>query len=175
MGTCASAPVSSQSTLRVTDVYYYPEQNAKSHRTSKFELVAKGNPVFRRGQSFFLALKTPLRPFDESRDSIKLTFNFGPRPSPLIATQFNLKAEKKPFDRTETSWACRIASHDRNAISIEVNGHYCTSTLLFFLFRYTSIQYFNNFHILLPSNFKWTENTVGPIIPTLKYTRYIFI
>jgi hypothetical protein len=113
--------VPDSATLRVSGVYFYPEQNAKSHRTSKFELVGKGNSVLRRGQSFFLALKTPVRPFDESRDIVKLTFNFGPRPSPLIATQFNLKAERKPFDRNETSWAARIAAFDKNAISIEVS------------------------------------------------------
>jgi len=112
--------VPNSATLRVTGVYYYPEQNAKSHRTSKFELVSRGTPILRRGQSFFIALRTPLRAFDETRDTVKLTFNYGPRPSPLIGTQFNLTAEKKAFDRKESSWAARIAAHDKNAISIEV-------------------------------------------------------
>jgi len=117
------APIPETATLRIGGIHFYSKENGTNHHTSKFELVEKGTPILRRGQTFFIALRTPVRPFDESRDFIKLTFNFGPNPSPLNGTKFNLNAEKKTFDRTQTSWACRIVAHDRNAISVEVIGN----------------------------------------------------
>jgi len=108
--------------LKIDSVYFYAEQNGKNHRTTKFQLVERGTPIFRRGQSFFLALKTPERRYDESSDRIRIAFNFGPSPSTFKGTQRILKLSKDPSPTTEEAnvWGARIVGHDKNAISVEV-------------------------------------------------------
>lgn len=64
----------------VETLYLYPLENARNHKTERFELVHdKENPIpiLRRGLSFTMALRFSGREYDSSRDSIKFIFNFG--------------------------------------------------------------------------------------------------
>lgn len=59
-------------------VYFYPRENAKQHKTDKFEIVYDEDPipVLRRGQKFTVAIRFK-NPYDSDRDQVRLFFNFG--------------------------------------------------------------------------------------------------
>ena len=65
--------------LKVDTVEMYSRDNAREHRTDRYELV-KDNTfscILRRGQPFFMALRMKERGFDARRDNLRLSFNFG--------------------------------------------------------------------------------------------------
>ena len=108
--------------LKIDGVHFYPQENGKNHKTSKFQLVERGTPVLRRGQSFFFALKTPDRRYDERIDVVRISFTFGPSPTTVQGTQHVLTLTKGGFPKETSAWACRLVGHDKNAISVEVNN-----------------------------------------------------
>lgn len=68
------------SNLRVESLYLYPLENAKQHKTERFELVHDEEnpvPILRRGISFTIAVRFAERGYDASKDIIKFIFNFG--------------------------------------------------------------------------------------------------
>lgn len=67
--------------IKVENVHFYPQQNAKQNYTEEYDLVNSVDspaPVFRRGQSFYLAV-TFNRPFDEQIDVVRISFSIGKR------------------------------------------------------------------------------------------------
>lgn len=62
----------------------YPEDNANSHQTSKFELTQQEpetggippSPVLRRGLSFYMTVRFD-RPYNPEIDTIRIHFYFG--------------------------------------------------------------------------------------------------
>ncbi|ODN01465.1 Hemocyte protein-glutamine gamma-glutamyltransferase [Orchesella cincta] len=108
--------------LKIGGVTFYPNENGKNHRTSKFQLVERGTPILRRGQNFFIALlyaPDQSRKFDPAMDQIKLIFSFGPHPSPTNGTEQILKVEKV-LHSDEARWSARIKGYDKNAMTLEV-------------------------------------------------------
>ena len=69
--------------LKVDTVEMYSRDNAREHRTDRYELVREtaSSCVLRRGQPFFMALRMKERNFDSRRDNLRLSFNFGTRHS----------------------------------------------------------------------------------------------
>lgn len=68
------------SSLRIESLYLYPLENAKQHKTERFELVHDNEnpvPILRRGISFTMAVRFVDRAYDASKDSVKFIFNFG--------------------------------------------------------------------------------------------------
>lgn len=65
--------------LKVDTVEMYSRDNAREHRTDRYELVRENAPscVLRRGQPFFMALRMRERNFDSRRDNLRVSFNFG--------------------------------------------------------------------------------------------------
>ena len=65
-------------TVDIKGLELYAEKNAGNHKTDQYELVFRsGTPVYRRAASFFMDVKTTGRPFDFTKDKVKLTFEFG--------------------------------------------------------------------------------------------------
>ena len=61
-------------------VEWFSRDNAREHRTDRYEIVSnprKFSPVYRRGQSFFMAVKVQSRTFDLNRLPLLIYFNFG--------------------------------------------------------------------------------------------------
>jgi len=108
--------------LQIDGIHFYPEENGKNHKTSKFQLVERGVCVLRRGQSFFFALKTPERRFDENIDMVRIAFNFGSSPSTVQGTQYVVRLSKDGFPKENNTWSARLVGHDKNAISVEVSS-----------------------------------------------------
>jgi len=73
--------------LKVDTVEMYSRDNAREHRTDRYELV-KDNTlscILRRGQPFFMALRMKERGFDTRRDNLRVSFNFGKEiPVPIL-------------------------------------------------------------------------------------------
>lgn len=113
--------------LKVTAVTFYPAGNGKHHRTSKFQLVERGTPVLRRGQTFFIAVAFGMdqnkRQYEPNLDEIRLHFTFGPQSSPMNGTQQVIKVDKL-LHVDETRWAGRVKGNDKNAVTIEVKQFY---------------------------------------------------
>lgn len=66
--------------LKVDTVYLYPNENAKQHKTDKYELVHdEENPIaiFRRGLQFTVAVRFSNRGFTKSKDIVRLLFDYG--------------------------------------------------------------------------------------------------
>jgi len=65
--------------LKVDTVEMYSRDNAREHRTDRYELVrdSTSSCILRRGQPFFMALRMKERGFDARRDNLRLSFNFG--------------------------------------------------------------------------------------------------
>lgn len=122
-GDDSSTSTSTDSALKVTSVTFYPQGNGKHHRTSKFQLVERGTPILRRGQTFFIAIAfgqdQNKRQYDSNRDEIWLRLSFGPQSSPMNGTQQVIKVDKL-LHTDENRWAARIKGHDKNAVTIEV-------------------------------------------------------
>lgn len=79
------------SSLQVESLYLYPLENAKQHKTERFELVHdEENPVavLRRGISFTIAVRFANREYDDTKDSIKFIFNFGKPFSNIIIPHY---------------------------------------------------------------------------------------
>lgn len=111
--------------LKIGGMTFYPTENGKKHRTSKFQLVERGTPILRRGQNFYIALMyatNQTRKFDPDTDQLKLIFSFGPHPSPINGTEQILKAEKV-LNSDESRWSARIKGYDENAMTLEVKLH----------------------------------------------------
>ncbi|XP_021954113.1 hemocyte protein-glutamine gamma-glutamyltransferase [Folsomia candida] len=124
-GDDSSTSTSTDSALKVTSVTFYPQGNGKHHRTSKFQLVERGTPILRRGQTFFIAIAfgqdQNKRQYDSNRDEIWLRLSFGPQSSPMNGTQQVIKVDKL-LHTDENRWAARIKGHDKNAVTIEVRS-----------------------------------------------------
>ena len=66
--------------LDVDKVYFYAKENAKAHRTLRYELVHRQpeTPILRRGQPFTLLIRfSDDRAYDSAKDVLRLNLNFG--------------------------------------------------------------------------------------------------
>lgn len=121
-GTEDEETLSPRAAFKIGGVTFYPRENGKKHRTSKFQLAERGTPILRRGQNFYIALMYApgqSRKFDPNTDQLKLIFSFGPHPSPINGTQQIFKVEKV-LHSDESRWSARIKGHDEHAMTIEV-------------------------------------------------------
>lgn len=66
--------------LKVEVAYLYPKENAKNHKTDKYEMVHEEDlpiPVLRRGLKFTMTIRFIGRSFQNDLDILKVIFNFG--------------------------------------------------------------------------------------------------
>lgn len=110
--------------IKVRGCAFYAEGNGRLHRTKDFQLVERGTPVIRRGQSFYMALLLDHeREFDEESDELQLTFSCGPTSSFAKGTKFVVPVRKNEFTEEEdngSQWIARVKSRDPNAVTLEV-------------------------------------------------------
>ncbi|KAB7503271.1 Hemocyte protein-glutamine gamma-glutamyltransferase [Armadillidium nasatum] len=95
----------------VDRVHWYIKDNAKLHHTIKFDQIhdsSSPKPVFRRGQTFYVAMRFRDRDFDLDTDRIILNFRFGPKPSVAKDTLIVLPIINKKFTKTKDEWDVRI-------------------------------------------------------------------
>lgn len=120
-----SPPVSAQ-VLQQNEVYnvdLFTRENAKAHRTSAYEVVHSPNPalVIRRGDPFYLALQLR-KPYDPSRDKIRLEFMYGPRPLLGKKTLIYLPVTtNREFTKDSSRWDARTHRVDGNVITVQVH------------------------------------------------------
>lgn len=69
------------SNLRIESLHLYPVENARIHKTERYELVHDEEnpiPILRRGLNFTMALRfAEGREYNSSKDTVKFIFNFG--------------------------------------------------------------------------------------------------
>jgi hypothetical protein len=62
-------------------IEFYPEDNARRHHTSDYDLVRdkpRGTPVLRRGERFYLAVRTKTsKKFNPREHVFRIVFSFG--------------------------------------------------------------------------------------------------
>ncbi|RZC42409.1 hemocyte protein-glutamine gamma-glutamyltransferase [Asbolus verrucosus] len=110
--------------LSVELVYFYPRENAKPHKTDKFELIydkEKPIPILRRGLKFTIAIRFVGRTFDEKKDFLRLIFNFGQNPNPIKGTRgiVRLSTSRKRIE-DEKFWGANILNQRDDTISLEI-------------------------------------------------------
>lgn len=107
----------------VYNVDLFTRENAKAHRTSAYEVVHSPNPalVIRRGDPFYLALQLR-KPYDPSRDKIRLEFMYGPRPLLGKKTLIYLPVTpNREFTKDSSRWDARTHRVDGNVITVQVH------------------------------------------------------
>lgn len=107
----------------VYNVDLFTRENAKAHRTSAYEVVHSPNPalVIRRGDPFYLALQMR-KPYDPSRDKIRLEFMYGPRPLLGKKTLIYLPVTpNREFTKDSSRWDARTHRVDGNVITVQVH------------------------------------------------------
>lgn len=66
--------------LKVELAYLYPKENAKVHKTDKYEMVHDEEfpvPVLRRGNKFTMSIRFIDRKYESNLDVVKIVFKFG--------------------------------------------------------------------------------------------------
>lgn len=115
--------VTAQLQNEVYSVDLFTRENAKAHRTSAYEVVHSPNPalVIRRGDPFYLALQLR-KPYDPSRDKIRLEFMYGPRPLLGKKTLIYLPVTtNREFTKDSSRWDARTHRVDGNVITVQVH------------------------------------------------------
>ncbi|XP_046746451.1 hemocyte protein-glutamine gamma-glutamyltransferase-like [Diprion similis] len=110
--------------LTVKNVDLLEKENAKVHRTDRFELVAKAKstPVLRRGQPFKLRLHFD-RPFLENMDIVRIFFSFGSYPDVMKGTKgVGTIAKKTSLPAHSETWQVRATDLRTEIVSIEVQS-----------------------------------------------------
>jgi len=111
--------------LKVDTVEMYSRDNAREHRTDRYELVRENAPscVLRRGQPFFMALRMKERGFDTRRDNLRVSFYFGSNPQVTKGTKVVLpfRLTQREFTRAPSSWDVRLHQQDGVIITLQVN------------------------------------------------------
>ncbi|XP_045617264.1 hemocyte protein-glutamine gamma-glutamyltransferase [Procambarus clarkii] len=95
---------------KVDRLHWYIKDNAKTHKTIKFDLVhdqKAAKPVLRRGQAFYLAIRFH-NDFDVTKDRVILNFKFGHKPAVQKGTMAVIVVENDKFTKTKSDWDCRI-------------------------------------------------------------------
>ncbi|CAL4062123.1 unnamed protein product [Meganyctiphanes norvegica] len=111
--------------LRLDFADFRAHENAKDHRTYNYELVQdhdRPQPLFRRGQAFYMTLVTRERDFDVTRDQLYLNFYFGPNPSVPKRTRVVLPISiQKEFTKAPQKWDARIHAQDVRSLTLQVH------------------------------------------------------
>ncbi|XP_049876588.1 hemocyte protein-glutamine gamma-glutamyltransferase-like [Pectinophora gossypiella] len=106
--------------LHVDVVYFYPKENAKLHKTQKYEVVNDENPtvtVLRRGQPFNGVVRFT-RPYDEENDVVQLVFTLGDKPQ--METQGSMFLRKDAV-HDKNSWSAKLTNVQGETLSFEVS------------------------------------------------------
>lgn len=109
--------------LKVEIAYLYPKENAKIHKTIKYEMVHDEDlpvPVLRRGLKFTMSIRFVGRNFEGDKDDLKIIFNFGPRPNPTKGTKAIIKVQEQQKRQDDTKWHGEIISKTPDCIILEV-------------------------------------------------------
>jgi transglutaminase 1 len=111
--------------LKVDTVEMYSRDNAREHRTDRYELVRDNasSCVLRRGQPFFMALRMKERNFDARRDNLRVSFNFGSSPQVTKGTKVVLpfRLTQREFTRAPQNWDVRLHQQDGLIITLQVH------------------------------------------------------
>jgi len=111
--------------LKVDTVEMYARDNAREHRTDRYELVRENmsSCVLRRGQPFFMALRMKERNYDARRDVLRVSFNFGSSPQVTKGTKVVLpfRLTQREFTRAPQGWDVRLHQQDGLIITLQVH------------------------------------------------------
>ncbi|XP_022920675.2 hemocyte protein-glutamine gamma-glutamyltransferase-like [Onthophagus taurus] len=129
--------------LEVELVYLYPLENARRHKTDKYEVVNEQDPtpVFRRGYTFIMIIRFSNREYDESSDVVKLHFNYyGSAKNIMKGTKGVIPLKLKSDDLKDDTFNGKIIGQQENTITIEVCSPYTCAVGLWELQVVTSVQ-----------------------------------
>ncbi|KAF5296194.1 hypothetical protein FQA39_LY12648 [Lamprigera yunnana] len=112
------------STLQVTSVDLHPVENARRHRTDKFEVVHDDVPttILRRGELFNVTVNLKNRNFERTKDVIRLIFDFGPRPLATKGTKALVRVDPSAPgpSKEKKDWYAGVTGIENNSVKIEV-------------------------------------------------------
>ncbi|KAH9407269.1 hypothetical protein TYRP_012819 [Tyrophagus putrescentiae] len=106
----------------VTSVDLFQRDNAKEHRTFKYDILDKNNPslVIRRGDPFFMAIQLRSA-YDQDNNKIRLEFLFGTNPQLGKGTLVYLPiTNSKDFTKDPSKWDARVRNVDGARITLQV-------------------------------------------------------
>ncbi|KAK6174749.1 hypothetical protein SNE40_017970 [Patella caerulea] len=108
-------------TLKVTSVEFNIVENCRHHHTSEFDVTQSDetpNPqlVVRRGQPFNITV-TFNRPYDKSKDDLRLIFQAGDEPLPSKGTEVEIVLSD--FDLPK-EWGAQISKQDGNLLDLTI-------------------------------------------------------
>uniref|UniRef100_A0A1B6D4M4 Transglutaminase-like domain-containing protein n=1 Tax=Clastoptera arizonana TaxID=38151 RepID=A0A1B6D4M4_9HEMI len=109
--------------LEVEFLHFYPPENAKEHHTERFEVVHNDppNPVLRRGQEFYLAIRFNHRGYRDDVDIVRLVFSYGDYPNPIKGTSgVALLTGREIYTGDRTQWDVRVKGCDGTILTVEV-------------------------------------------------------
>lgn len=115
----------SRKALEIESLYLYPVENAKKHKTDKFELIHDEEnpiPILRRGIKFTAAIRFKNRGYNVKEDQIRLVFEYGPNPNPVKGTRGIARADvRKKYSEDEKSiWYCNVLQVAEDTLTVEV-------------------------------------------------------
>ncbi|CAL8135549.1 unnamed protein product [Orchesella dallaii] len=108
-------------------IEWFQRDNGREHRTDRYEMIQdfrRGNPVYRRGQNFFFAVRLASgRVLDLQRTPIFVTFNFGSNPSIGKNTRvcLTVTGDRDFIQRDKSDWDIRVHHQDGNTLTLQVN------------------------------------------------------
>lgn len=106
----------------VVGVELFQRDNAKEHRTYKYDILDKSNPslVIRRGDPFYMAIQLR-NPYDQENNKIRLEFLFGNNPQVGKGTMVYLPiTNNKDFTKDPAKWDARIRNIDSSRLTLQV-------------------------------------------------------
>ncbi|RWS15713.1 hemocyte protein-glutamine gamma-glutamyltransferase-like protein [Dinothrombium tinctorium] len=107
----------------IFNVELYSRENAKTHRTSAYEILDGRNPplIIRRGDPFYIGLHFR-KPYDAERDKIRMEYMFGPRPQLGKGTLIYLPVtSKREFTKEKSKWDARMHNVEGNVVTVQVH------------------------------------------------------
>ncbi|KAK6174756.1 hypothetical protein SNE40_017973 [Patella caerulea] len=107
--------------LKVESVNFNIEENTRAHHTSEFDITEAyetPNPqlVVRRGQSFDITI-TFNRPYDKSKDDLRLVFLAGNEPLPSKQTHVEFVLSDVDLPK---QWGAKVVRQDRSTLRVSI-------------------------------------------------------
>ncbi|CAG7834007.1 unnamed protein product [Allacma fusca] len=110
----------------VEQIEWFPRDNAREHRTDRYEIInnvatKRSSPVFRRGQTFFMALKLSSRKVDLAQQPLLVVLNFGSNPTIGKSTKVALTVtgEREFVQLDKSEWDIRLHNQEGNTLTLQ--------------------------------------------------------
>ncbi|EFX86941.1 hypothetical protein DAPPUDRAFT_192601 [Daphnia pulex] len=123
--------------LKIESVELFSRDNAREHRTDRYEMVFDNGRVIiiqmmrlLANFPFFMAIRMKDRNFDPRRDILRASFTFGPNPQVTKGTKVVLpfRMNQREFSRAPQKWDMRL--HQQEGFNITFQVHIPANALV---------------------------------------------